>query len=146
MAATLRPGERGEPLELVVSTNNDALIVSVIAVDPEGGLFGGEVSPKLQIDQSIGTSISAKVSTRARRRLRRSHNVWDEYKQRASRCLGRQEVVLDRVRDPHTEYGFLPHGFVPVISMSADYRGMVGNKCKTQLKAQKYLSHDPGLT
>lgn len=43
VVATLHSGERAEPLQLVVSTNNDALIASVVAVDPDGGLFGGKV-------------------------------------------------------------------------------------------------------
>lgn len=33
----------GGPLELHVKTNNDAVIVSIVAADPEGLLFGGEV-------------------------------------------------------------------------------------------------------
>lgn len=43
VTAEWRPGDNGGPLELLVSTNNDAVIVSVVIVDPEGGLFGGEV-------------------------------------------------------------------------------------------------------
>ena len=31
------------PLELHVSTNNDAVIASIVVFDPDGGLFGGEV-------------------------------------------------------------------------------------------------------
>lgn len=31
------------PLELHVSTNNDAVIASIIVFDADGGLFGGEV-------------------------------------------------------------------------------------------------------
>lgn len=39
----LCPGERGAPLALKLSTNNEALIVSVVVVDPDGELFHGEV-------------------------------------------------------------------------------------------------------
>lgn len=41
---SLHPGGRDTPLEFRVTTNNEALIVSVIATDPEGGLFGDEAS------------------------------------------------------------------------------------------------------
>lgn len=34
----------GGPLELHVSTNNDAVITSIVVVDPEGRVFGGEAS------------------------------------------------------------------------------------------------------
>lgn len=43
VTADVRPTDRGGMLELYVATNNDAVIVSVVVVDPEGGLFDGEV-------------------------------------------------------------------------------------------------------
>lgn len=49
------------PLELHVSTNNDAVIASIIVFDADGGLFGGEVrtyvGALVELDSSEGTSL-----------------------------------------------------------------------------------------
>lgn len=64
------PGDQGGELELRLSTNNDAVIVSVVVVDPDGGLFGGEVSTF-----SKGDTLKSIYSRHFSRRVQRTSRV-----------------------------------------------------------------------
>ncbi|CAM9237290.1 unnamed protein product [Ectocarpus sp. 6 AP-2014] len=51
-----RPSDNGGPLELHVSTNNDAVIVSIVVLDPDGRLFDGETlvsSPEIPSSEGV---------------------------------------------------------------------------------------------
>ncbi|CAM9136269.1 unnamed protein product [Ectocarpus sp. 12 AP-2014] len=54
--AKWHPSDNGGPLELHVSTNNDAVIVSIVVLDPEGRLFDGETlvsSPEIPSSKGV---------------------------------------------------------------------------------------------
>ncbi|CAM9166780.1 unnamed protein product, partial [Hapterophycus canaliculatus] len=65
--ANWRVSDKGGPLELQVSTNNEAVIMSIAIVDPEGRVFGGETlvsSPEIPCPQVLMAISSAHVGSR----------------------------------------------------------------------------------